>query len=124
MTIDIGRSGGTRELLAQVGREVTRVVQARLRVDARLLLECRNRERAMDEDERCDHGRDQPRVVCPEEREHAAEAREDQVRRQALDREQAGLTEAVPAAELEHHAQQHVVERDVDSRGGERRHRD
>ena len=44
--------------------EVARVEEARLRVDARLLLEHRDRERAVDEEERRERDRDEPRVAC------------------------------------------------------------
>ena len=50
------------ELLGQRGREVARVEEAGLRVDARLLLELRDAQRAVDEEERGQRDRDQPGV--------------------------------------------------------------
>ena len=77
MISDIGRSKRDARAIsaASVGREVARVVEAGLRVDARLGLQLRNAERAVDDEERRERGEDQPRVPVPERCERDAEDR-------------------------------------------------
>ena len=76
------------ELVGQGGREVPGVEEAGLRVDAGLGLELRDGERAMDEDERGETERDQPGVQPPEGRDADAEAGEDELGREPVEREE------------------------------------
>ena len=80
---------GAPELLLHHRREVPGVVEAGLRVDSRLGLQLRDRERAVDQEQRRDRERDQPRVQVPERGDREAERREDEVGREALEREDA-----------------------------------
>ena len=64
-----------RNLLVQRDTEVARVEEAGLGVDPRLGLELRHAERAVDEEDRGDRKRDQPRIEVPERREDDAEGR-------------------------------------------------
>ena len=73
-----------RDLGRERRREVARVVEAGLRVDARLGLELRDAERAVDDDERRERREDQPRVPVPERRERDAEDRQHDVDRESL----------------------------------------
>ena len=93
-------------------REVARVEEPGLRVDARLRLQLRHRERAVDQEERRERERDQPRVRVPEGGERDAEHREHELGREALEGEEARLAHRVPAGEPEHRREQHVVDAD------------
>ena len=84
---------GPAELLLHHDREVPRVVEPGLRVDSRLGLELRDRERAVDQEQRRDRERDQPRVQVPERRDREPERREDEVGREALEGEDTGLAQ-------------------------------
>ncbi len=77
-------AAGARDLRGERRREVARVVEAGLRVDARLRLELRDAERAVDDDERRERREDQPRVPVPERGERDAEDRQHEVDRDAL----------------------------------------
>ena len=118
MISDSGRSkrSARSELLVQRRREVARVEEAGLRVDARLLLELRDAQRAVDEQQRRDRERDQPRVAHPEGGDPDAERREHEVGREALEREEAGLAQGVAAREVQHRRQQEVVDADASQR--------
>ena len=106
------------DLGGEGGREVARVVQARLRVDARLRLELRHAERPVHDDERRERREDEPGIPVPERRQRNPEDRQHQVDRDRLDTEEAALAEAVPAAELQDHRDDDVVHRDEhDARG-------
>ena len=121
MISDIGRSKRPARAISAVERrrEVARVEEAGLRVDARLRLELRDAERAVDEDERRERREDEPRVPVPERGERDAEDRQHEVGRDALGREEARLAERVAAAELQDHRDEDVVDRDEDDAGGE-----
>ena len=110
---------GTRELCSKRCREVARVVEARLRIDARLRLELRNAERAVDDDERRECGEDQPRVPVPEGRERDTENRQHDVDRDRLDAEETALAEAVAAAQLHDDRDEHMVHGDEGDCSGE-----
>ena len=114
--IDIGRSIRPRalELFSELCGEVAGVEEAGLRIDARLLLEGGNAQRAVDQEERGDGGRQEPWVPRPDGGERDAERGEDEVGREALGREEARLAEAVPAREVKHRREQDVVQRDED----------
>ena len=107
---------GAQQLLVQREREVPRVEETRLRVDARLLLQLRDAQRAVDQQQRGDRERDQPGVRAPERRHRDAEHGEHEVGREAREREEARLAQRVPAREVEHRGHQQVVDRD--DRGG------
>ena len=109
---------GAAELLGQRGREVARVEEAGLRIDAGLGLELRDGERAVDEDERREPERDQPRVQPPEGRDADAEAGEDELGREPVEGEELGLTERVRPGEVQHHGEQDVVQEDERERRG------
>jgi hypothetical protein len=106
-----------RQLLAELRSEVAGVEEAGLRIDAGLLLEGGDAQRAVDQEERGDGGRKQPGVPRPDGGERDAECREDEVRGEALGREEAGLPQRVPAREVEHGGEEHVVEGDEDDGG-------
>ena len=112
-----------RELLTQLGGEVTGVEEPRLRVDARLLLEGGHVQRPVDEDERRDRGDDQPAVGEPEGRERHAEEREDQIRGEALEREEIALAQRRAVGDVHHRREQDVVRQDEDDAGDEPRER-
>ena len=102
-------------------REVARVVELGLRILARLRLELRKRQRALDEHERRERERDEPRIVDPDRRDDDAEQRDHEVGGDALEREEAALAEGVAAGELEHDRQQEMVDGDEAHRRGEAR---
>ena len=104
------------ELVAERGREVARVVEAGLRVDARLGLELPDRERAVHQQERRERERGQPDVVAPEHREADAERGQDEVGREVVVGEEPRLAEREPAREAEHRREQDVVQPDEDDR--------
>ena len=106
-----GRAGPlrARELLAQRAGEVAGVEEPRLGVDTRLLLERRDAQRAVDQQQRCDGRREQERIRVPERGERHAQHGEDEVRREALDREETGAAQRVPAREVQHRCEQEVV---------------
>ena len=108
-----------RDLRRKCRCEVARVVETRLRIDARLRLQLRHAERAVDDDERCERGEDQPGVPAPEGGERHAEDREHEVDREALEREHPRLAERVVAPELEDDAEEDVVDGDPDDAGCE-----
>jgi hypothetical protein len=110
-----------RELVGEDVREVARVEEARLRVDARLRLQLRHRQRAVDQQQRRDREGDEVRVPDPEGRDPQAEGREHEVGGDALEREDAvaELAEREAAGEPQHRRQHEVVERDVEGAGGE-----
>ena len=99
-------------------REVAGVEEAGLRVDARLLLQLRDAERAVDQQQRSDRERDQPGVGAPERRHRDAEHGEHEVGREAREREEPRLADRVAARKVQHRSQQHVVDRH--DRGGRR----
>jgi hypothetical protein len=101
---------GAPELLLQRQREVARVEESRLRIDARLGLQRRHRERAVHEQDWSDGERQKPRIVEPEVRERDAERREHELRGEVLEAEQARLPDRVPAREIQHHCEQRVVD--------------
>ena len=105
---------GAAELLRQRRGEVARVEKAGLRIDAGLLLERGHREGAVDQQHRGDPDREQPGVQAPEADEREAEQADDQLVREALEREQAALAQVHAAREPEHHRDDRVVEGDVD----------
>ena len=88
------------ELVLHHRREVPGVVETGLGVDSRLGLQLWDRERAVNQEQRRDRKRDQPRVEVPERGDGEAERREDEVGREALEREDAGLPQRVAAGEL------------------------
>ncbi len=98
------------EFLLEGQREVARVEEAGLRIDARLGLQRRHRERAVHEQDRGDGERDQPRVLEPEVRERDAERREHELRGEVLEAEQAGCAGRVAVREVEHHREQRMVD--------------
>ena len=110
-----------RDLRGERRREVARVVEAGLRVDARLCLELRDAERPVDDDERRERREDEPRVPVPERRERDAEDRQHEVDRDALGAEEPRLPEGVVAAELQDRRDEHVIDPDEDDAGGEPR---
>ena len=87
------------ELLLHHRGEVAGVVETGLGVDSRLGLQLRDRERAVNQQQRRDRERDQPRVEVPERGDGEAERREDEVGREALEGEDAGLAQRVAAGE-------------------------
>ncbi len=92
------------ELLRQRRREVARVEEAGLGVDARFGLELRHRERPVDQEERGDREGNEPRVPGPERGEHHTECREDELRRQRLVRED--HAHRMPVDEADHRGEQ------------------
>ena len=104
-------AAGARDLRGERRGEIARVIETGLRVDARLGLELRDAERPVDDDERREGRKDEPRVPVPERRERDAEDRQHEVDRDALGREQPGLTERVVAAEPQDHGNEDVVHR-------------
>ena len=107
------------ELVVQHGAEVTDVEEARLRIEPRLLLELWHRERAVDEEQRSNGERDQGRIDRPGERDEHAESREDELGREILEREQAGLAQRMAATETQHHREDAVVQEHEDDGGSE-----
>ena len=106
---------GAPELLRQRRREVARVEEAGLGVDARLGLQLRHRQSPVDQQQRGDRERDEPRVARPEGGEHDSERREDELRREGLVREE--LAHRVPVDPADHGRDQRRVERDERDRG-------
>ncbi len=100
------------KLLREGCCEVPGVEEACLRVHARLGLELRNAEGAVNQQERSERERDQPGIPAPESREAHAECREHEVGRKALEREQAAFADRVAVSEVEQRREQHVVDRD------------
>ncbi len=115
---------GAGDLCGERRREVARVVEAGLRVDAGLRLQLRDAEGAVDDDERRKRGKDEPRVQVPERGQRDAEDSEYEVDREALDGEQPRLAERMSAAQLEDDADEDVVDGDVRDGGGEAGHRE
>ena len=107
------------ELLAQCAGEVAGVEESGLGVHPRLLLERRDAQRAVDQQQRCDGRREQERIQVPERGERHAQHGEDEVRREALDREEAGAAQRVPAREVQHGCEQEVIHPDEDDCGDE-----
>ena len=95
------------------------VEEPRLGIDACLLLQGRNGERAVDQEERRDGRGRQIRVPAPQAREGDAESREDEVGREAVAGEEPCLAQRVPAREVEHRREEDVVHDDEDDTGGE-----
>jgi hypothetical protein len=116
--------GRAQELLAKLAGEVAGVEEAGLRVDAGLLLERRDAQRAVDQEERGDGGRQEPRVPGPDGREGDAEGREHEVGRETLCGEETGLAEGVAARVMEHRRKENVVEAHEDDRCREARERE
>ena len=110
---------GAGELLAKLRREVTSVEEARLGIDACLLLEGRNAERAMNQEERGDGGGKQIGIPAPEARKCDTETREDEVCGEAVPREEPCFTERVSPREVEHRREKEVVHEDEDDTGCE-----
>ena len=107
----------TRQLVGERGGEVACVEQARLGVDARLHLEGRYCEGAVDHDERRERQWDQPGIRVPEGRNGDAERREHELGGKRLAGEETGLGDGDAAAEAEHRRKQRVVDEDVDDAG-------
>ncbi len=107
------------ELLPQRTGEMAGVEEAGLGIDARLLLEGRDAERAVDQEQWRHGGREQERVPVPQPRERNAQHREHEIRREALHREEARAAQRVPAREMQHRGEQEVVGADEDDRGHE-----
>ena len=103
------------ELFRQRRGEVARVEEAGLRVDARLRLELRHRECAVDQQQRCDREGDEPRVPEPERGQHDAERREHELRGEGLVGEE--LAHRVPVDPADHGREQRGVEDDEHDRG-------
>jgi hypothetical protein len=99
------------ELLAQRRGEVPRVVEACLRVDTGLRLQRGHRERAVDEEERGDDERDEPRVVAPHGREDDAGRREHEIGRDRAEIERRALA---PARQPDQRHAQPVAHADED----------
>ena len=76
-----------------------------------------NRERAVRNDERRDHGRHQPRIRAPEARQRNAERCDDEIHRHRLRGEEAAFAIARPAREAKHGRQQRVVDDNPDDGG-------
>ena len=104
------------ELLRERGREVARVEQARLRIDASLRLQLRHRERSVDQQQRRDRERDEPGVARPERREDDAQRGEDELGRERLVREE--LSHRMAVDQADHGRDQRRVEHDEDDGGG------
>ena len=104
MISDAGRSKrcGARQLLGEHGREVAGVEEAGLRVDARLLLELRHVQRAVDQEQRRERERDQRRVHSQKAATPIAEGGEHELGREHRRREQPGLARPVAAGKVEH----------------------
>ena len=68
----------------------------------------------MDQEQRGDRERNQPGIELPERRDREPEGREHEVGREALEREDAGLTQRMSARERDHRREHHVVRRDGD----------
>ena len=107
---------GAHDLLVQGQPEVARVEEAGLRVDACLGLELRDRERAVDQQDRRDRERDQPRVCVPERRDDDAQRGQDELGGETVEGEEPGLADRVPVAEQEHRREHRVVQADEDDR--------
>ena len=105
-----------RELVPEDGGEVTGVEEPCLRLDARLGLELRHRERAVDQDERRDREHDEPGVAVPERGNRDADRDERQVRREAVDREEREVAQRVAVREAHHRPEQQVVRQHEDER--------
>jgi hypothetical protein len=112
-------TGRARQLLVQRLPEVTCVEEAGLRVDAGLGLELRDRERPVDQDERRDRERHEPRVRVPERGDPDAERRQHEVGRQALEAEEPRIAGRDPPCEREHRREQRVVDPDEQETGGQ-----
>ena len=110
------------ELLRERRREVARVEQAGLRIDARLRLQLRHRERSVDQQQRRDRERDEPRVARPERREDDAQRGEDELGRERLVREE--LSHRMAVDQADHGRDQRRVEHDEDDGGGGARERE
>ena len=115
MISDIGRSNRARaaELLAQRRREVAGVEEAGLRVDARLRLQRRHRERAVDQQQRGERERDQPGVRRPRSVTSATPSAASTRSVERLWNESRPVSRRrMPAREAEHRRERAVVERD------------
>ena len=110
---------GAADLLRQCRGEVAGVEEARLRVDARLRLQCRHAERAVDQEERRERERDEPRIRLPEGVHGDPERGEDEVGGEVFGVEETGLTEAEAAGEPEHHREERVVDGHEDETRGD-----
>ena len=104
------------ELLRERRGEVARVEEPGLRIDARLRLQLRHRERPVDQQQRRDRERDEPGIAGPERGEDDAERGEDELRRERLVREE--LAHRVTVDQADHGCDQRRVEHDEDDRGG------
>ena len=107
------------DLLVERDPEVARVEEPGFRIDTCLGLELRHRERPVDQEHGSDRERDQPRVSVPERGHDDAEAGERELRRQAVEREQARLADRVSVPKQEHRREHRVVQPDEDDRAGE-----
>jgi len=72
----------------------------------------------MDEKERRNRRREQVRVPAPDTREGDAESREHEVDREAVGGEEPGLTKRMPAREMKHRREEHMVGRYKDDARG------
>src|SRR5690348_16906611 len=89
------------ELLGKRSCEVPRVEEAGFRIDARLRLQLRDAEGAVDENKRGDCERDQPRVRLPERKRRDAEGRKDEICREVLCIEEPRLAQREAAGEVQ-----------------------
>ncbi len=96
--------------------EVPRVVQLRLRILPGLCLELRQRERAMEQEERAQREDGQHRGVRPQVREHDADGGEGEVHGKAPEREQATAGKRVAPCEAQHDREQEVLHDDEHER--------
>ena len=115
---------GPVELLAERSGEVAGVEESGLRVDAGLLLEGRNAQRAVDQQQRRHRHRQEQRVPVPEPGEGDAQHGEDEVRRETLHGEEPCAPERVPPREVQHRGEERVVERNEDDRRHKPRQRE
>lgn len=128
--VEVGDQQGSRatetgtalECLLKELREVPRVEELRLRIEARLCLELGKRERAMDEDERSERDDREPRVRDPESGDDDTEEGEHEIRRDALEREEPGCLQGVPSSETEDEGEKDVVDGEEGGRGSNARH--
>ena len=96
-----------------------RVEETCLRIDPRLGLQRRDAQRTMDEEDRRERERNQPRIGLPERVDGDTERREHEVGGKELSVEQSGLAEREAARESKHQCEERVVDRDEDDAGEE-----
>ena len=112
----------TRQFLAEDTCKVAWVEKAGLRVDASLLLQLRDVQRAVDEEEGREREWDQREVDLPDRGQPDAERGKNELRREHRRREEPRLRRPVPSGEKEHSGHQDVVEGDERDRREESGH--